>query len=316
MATKKDYYETLGVSKNASKEEIKKAYRKLARRYHPDLNPGKEAEEKFKEIQEANEVLSNEEKRKNYDMLGNSVFERGAGGGRTTWRQQGSPEGVEFHFGGGDSSSGFEDIFEDIFGSMGVGGRRGKKGRNLEFQIEVDFQTAVKGGVKSITVTKPAGAKGGVSTETISVRIPSGVEDGSRIKVPGKGEAEARTGTAGDLYLRVKVTPHPIFKREGDDIYVEVPITVYEAALGAEISVPTIDGTAVMKIPPRTQSGAKLRLKGKGVSNQRNGGQGDQYVVLKIVMPDEISENAKKKFEEMKREIPYNPRTNLEKYLR
>jgi DnaJ-class molecular chaperone with C-terminal Zn finger domain len=276
---KKDYYETLGVSRNASKEEIKKAYRKLARRYHPDLNPEKEAEEKFKEIQEAHEVLSNEEKRKNYDMFGTAGFEPG---GRTTWRtwkgQEGSPEGFEFNFGGNSGATGFEDIFNEMFGAMGMGGKRGRRGRDVEYEIEVDFETAIKGGVKNITITRPA--SGGASTETLSVKIPPGVNNGSRVRVQGKGEP-GRTGVAGDLFLRVRVTQHPIFKREQDDIYIELPITVYEAALGAEVSVPTIDGTAVVKIPPKSQSGTKLRLKGKGSPNPKDRGRGDQYVVLK-----------------------------------
>ncbi|HEX3033509.1 MAG TPA: DnaJ C-terminal domain-containing protein [Thermodesulfobacteriota bacterium] len=314
MAARRDYYEVLGVNKNASKDEIKKAYRKLARRYHPDLNPGKEAEEKFKEIQEAYEVLSNDEKRKNYDMFG-TAGGFGPGGDRTTWRrQEGSPEGFEFSFGTG-GFPGFEDIFEDIFGNIGgAGGRRGRRGRDVEYQIEIDFETAIKGGARNINIPRPASG-GGTSTETLSVKIPPGVKDGSRIRIQGKGDP-GRTGTPGDLYFRVKVTPHPVFKREEDDLYVEVPITIYEAALGADVSVPTVDGTAVVKVPPKTQSGTKLRLKGKGAPNPKNGGRGDQYVILKIVIPDSISEDAKKKFEELKREIPYNPRIHLEKYLR
>ncbi|MBI2485697.1 MAG: DnaJ domain-containing protein [Deltaproteobacteria bacterium] len=315
MAPNKDYYKTLGVSRNASSEEIKKAYRKLARRYHPDLNSGKkEAEEKFKEIQEAYEVLSKEDKRKAYDMYGSSGFQGfQPGQERTTWKwsEESSPRG-DFKFSFGDIG-GFEDIFGEIFGTREPTSRTSRV-RDIEYDIEVDFETAIKGGVRDIKITREMGG-GKISTETISVKIPVGVDDGSRIRIPGKGEAGGR-GTSGDLYLRVKVKPHPIFKRNQDDIYLEVPITFYEAALGAQINVPTIDGTATVTIPPGIQNGTKLRLKGKGVPNIKNKERGDEYVVIKIVMPDHVSENAKKRFEELAKTSPYNPRINLEKYMR
>ncbi len=312
MASKRDYYEVLGVKRDASKEDIKKAYRRLARRYHPDLNPGnKEAEERFKEIQEAYSVLSNDEKRKAYDTFGTAEPQPGAGAGRTTWRwQESSPEGFQFSFG---DFAGLEDILSDIFGT-GEGARGRGRGRDIEYQIEIDFETAIKGGTRDITINRDVGGK--LVTETISVRIPPGVDNGSRIRVPGKGGEGRRGGSAGDLYLTVKVRPHPIFQRDQNDIYLELPITVYEAALGARISVPTIDGTAVVTIPPGVQSGTKLRLRGKGVPHLRDGERGDQYVVVKIVLPEQMSENAKKKFEDLARTIPYNPRVYLEKYLR
>jgi DnaJ-class molecular chaperone len=315
MAPNKDYYKTLGVSRNASSEEIKKAYRKLARRYHPDLNSGKkEAEEKFKEIQEAYEVLSKEDKRKAYDMYGSSGFQGfPPGQERTTWRwsEESAPRG-DFKFSFGDIG-GIEDIFGEIFGTREQSSGTSRV-RDLEYDIEVDFETAIKGGVRDIKLTREMGG-GKISTETISVKIPVGVDDGSRIRIPGKGEAGGR-GTSGDLYLRVKVKPHPIFKRNHDDIYLEVPITFYEAALGAQINVPTIDGTATVTIPPGIQNGTRLRLKGKGVPNIKNKERGDEYVVVKIVMPEHVSENAKKRFEELAKTSPYNPRINLEKYMR
>ncbi len=312
MAPKRDYYEVLGVKKSASKEEIKKVYRKLARRYHPDLNPGnKEAEEKFKETQEAYSVLSNDEKRRAYDAFGSAEPQHGAGTGRTTWRwQEGSPEGFQFNFG---DLSGFEDVLGDIFGARE--GTRGRgSGRNVEYQIEIDFETAIKGGTRDINITRDVGGK--PLTERISVRIPAGVDNGSRIRVPGKGGEARKGGSAGDLYLMVKVRPHPIFQREQSDIYFELPITIYEAALGARISVPTVDGTAIVTVPPGVQGGTRLRLRGKGVPHLKNEGRGDQYVTVKIVMPEEMNEIAKKKFEELARAIPYNPRIHLEKYLR
>ncbi|GIW48185.1 MAG: chaperone protein DnaJ [Deltaproteobacteria bacterium] len=368
MAPKRDYYEILGVPRNASKEEIKKAYRRLARQYHPDLNPGnKEAEEKFKEIQEAYAVLSDDEKRKMYDMYGTAEFQPGTE--RTTWRWTEAPGGgFEFTFG---DFSGFEDIFNEVFGEREPTKVR-RRGRDLEYQLEIDFDTAIKGGVKDITITREticpgcggsgvrvgAGARvcpkcrgsgrslftsflnisracdmcGGsgkistepcntcngsgkrITTETISVKIPAGVDTGSRIRVPGKGEEG--TISNGDLYLVIKVRPHPLFRREQDDLYIEVPITVYEAALGAQISVPTVDGTAVVTIPPGTQSGTKLRLRGKGVPHLRDGGRGDLYVITKIVLPEKINESARKKFEELAKTSPYNPRAHLDKYLR
>lgn len=329
-STVKDYYKILGVSKNATKEEIKKAYRGLARKYHPDLNPdNKDAEEKFKEVQEAHEVLSDEEKRKTYDMFGSAEFRPG---GRTTWKRAGeTPEGQAYEYSySANDFTGFEDIFKDIFGfggQAGAGRSRGEafrdifstvtkerpsRSRDLEYQIEIDFDTAIRGGVRDLSISRQK--QEGVETEKLSVRIPAGVDNGSRIRVQGKGEA--RGSTKGDLYLRVKVKPHPIFTRKGDDIYLEVPVTVYEAALGNKIEVPTIDGTAEMTIPPGVQSGTKLRLKGKGVTNLKTKVRGDQYIEIKIAMPDKINEEDRKKFEELGKSHPYNPRVKFTRYMR
>ena len=325
--TVKDYYKILGVSKTATKEEIKKAYRALARKYHPDLNPGKkDTEEKFKEVQEAHEVLSDEEKRKTYDMFGSAEFRPG---GRTTWkRADDTGQAYEYSYSANDFS-GFEDIFKDLFGSAGEGrpGRgRGKtfrdifstvtkerasRGRDLEYQIEIDFDTAIRGGVRDLSISRQK--QEGVETEKLSVRIPAGVDNGSRIRVQGKGEGG---GAKGDLYLRVKVKPHPIYSRKGDDIYLEVPVTVYEAALGKKIEIPTIDGTAEMTIPPGVQSGTRLRLKGKGVTNLKTKVRGDQYIEIKIAMPDKISDEDRKKFEELEKSHPYNPRAKLSRHMR
>ncbi len=325
--TVKDYYKILGVSKTATKEEIKKAYRSLARKYHPDLNPdNKNAEEKFKEVQEAHEVLSDEEKRKTYDMFGSAEFRPG---GRTTWkRADDTGQAYEYSYSAQDFS-GFEDIFRDLFGSAGEGrpgrGRgetfrdifstvtkeRGSRGRDLEYQIEIDFDTAIRGGVRDLSISRQK--QEGVETEKLSVRIPAGVDNGSRIRVQGKGEGG---GAKGDLYLRVKVKPHPLYTRKGDDIYLEVPVTVYEAALGKKIEIPTIDGTAEMTIPPGVQSGTRLRLKGKGVTNLKTKVRGDQYIEIRIAMPDKISEEDRKKYEELEKSHPYNPRAKLGRYMR
>lgn len=326
--TVKDYYKILGVSKNATKEEIKKAYRRLARKYHPDLNPdNKESEEKFKEVQEAHEVLSDEEKRKAYDMFGSAEF---GPGGRTTWRRAGDTGGQAYEYSySANDFTGFEDIFKDIFGFSGearhgrsrgeafrdifstVTKERPSRGRDLEYQIEIDFDTAIRGGIRDLSISRQK--RDTVETEKLSVKIPAGVDNGSRIRVQGKGEGGDKT--KGDLYLRVNVKPHPIYKRKGDDIYLEVPVTIYEAALGKRIEVPTIDGTAELTIPSGVQNGTKLRLKGKGVTNLKTKARGDQYVVIKIAMPDKIYENERNAFEEMEKSHPYNPRTKFARYM-
>ncbi|MEM7008004.1 MAG: DnaJ C-terminal domain-containing protein [Thermodesulfobacteriota bacterium] len=335
MASVKDYYKILGVNKGANKDEIKKAYRNLARKYHPDHNPdNKEAEEKFKEVQEAHEVLSDDEKRKTYDMFGSAEF---SPGGQTTWRRPGDPSGGSYQYTySAQDFPGFEDIFKDIFGFGGQprsrrgGGRRGggdsfrdifgqgarqepARGKDLEYQIEIDFDTAIKGGVRDITINRQR--LNDVSTEKLSVKIPAGVSTGSKIRVQGKGESGAR-GDQGDLYLKIKVQPHPIFKRTQDDIYLELPITVYEAALGKQVDVPTIDGTAQVSIPAGVQNGTKLRLKGKGAQNLKSKKRGDQYVEVKIVMPDNITKSDKELYEKLGEESPYDPRDKFSKYMK
>ncbi|MCZ6639926.1 MAG: DnaJ C-terminal domain-containing protein [Thermodesulfobacteriota bacterium] len=334
MAAARDYYKILGVSKNASKEDIKKAYRSLARKYHPDLNPDdKMAEEKFKELQEAHEVLSDEEKRKTYDMFGSAEFRPG---GQTTWRRAGDPGGSSYQYTYSSKDfPGFEDIFKDIFGfrgdprarrgaGRGAGGtfrdifsyasrEKPTKGKDLEYQIEIDFNTAIKGGVRDISISRQK--LNNVITEKLSVKIPAGVATGSKIRVQGKGESGGR-GDKGDLYLRIKVKPHPIFKRKQDDIYLELPITYYEAALGKQVDVPTIDGTAKVSIPSGVQNGTKLRLKGKGVQNVKTKARGNQYVEIKIVMPDNIKESDKELFEKLAESNPYDPRTKFSRYMK
>lgn len=335
MASVKDYYKILGVSKNADKAEIKKAYHSLARKYHPDHNPdNKDAEEKFKEIQEAHEVLSDDEKRKTYDMFGSAEFRPD---GQTTWRRAGDPGGSNYQYSySSQDFPGFEGIFKDIFGFGGEprargAGARGRggggfrdifsnvtreqpvKGKDLEYQIEVDFDTAIKGGVRDITISRQK--LNNVNTEKLSVKIPPGVSTGSRIRVQGKGESGGR-GDQGDLYLKIKVKPHPLFTRRLDDIYLELPVTIYEAALGKQIDVPTIDGTAKITIPPGVQNGTKLRLKGKGVPNLKSKKRGDQYVEVKVIMPDDIKESDKKVFEDLAKSSPYDPRTKLSDYIK
>lgn len=323
MSTAKDYYKILGLSRTATKNEIKKAYRDLARKYHPDLNPGdKKAEEKFKEIQEAHEVLSNDDKKKNYDMFGNSSF-----GG------QGRPQGGQSYTYTTEDISGFEDIFKDMFGfggggytrrssksteglgdifGFGGGRREQQKPKDIEHTLTIDFMSAINGGTKDITISsKTPGGK--ASKEKITVKIPPGVDNGSKIRVQGKGEQINRE--RGNLILNVKVTPHPLFKRENDDIYLYLPITIYEALFGAEVDVPTINGSAKLVIPPGVQSGNKLRLKDKGAENIKTKRKGDQFVVLQITMPETPDENIKNLIKEIGNNFPYNPRKKLSQYL-
>ncbi len=413
-ATKKDYYETLGVKKSASAEDIRKAFRKLARKYHPDVNPGdKGAEEKFKALSEANDVLSDPKKRKIYDQLGfysdnidpatADAYAR-AGGGTGGGTSSGFPgggfpggqprssgggnSGANFDFGGFDFSDLFEGAgrgrtsststggggFKDIFSGMFGGGRGGavsdepEPGSDLEYQVNVPFWTAIRGGVMRLNITRrdvcatchgkgytelpgtcpQCGGTGQVTqtggrmkfnvtcprchgtgknittcstchgegtvekTEPLEVRIKPGTRDGQRIRIPGKGNAGAHGGPTGDLYVIIRTGDHPIFRREGDDIHLTVPVSVSEAALGAKVEVPTIDGRAMLKIPPGTQSGQKLRLREKGVpSATQEGKRGDEIVEIKTAVPMPRDERSKEILRELAKLNPEDPRAEL-----
>ena len=326
----KDYYQILGVSRGVSPEDLKKAYRRLARQYHPDMNKGeKKAEERFKEISEAYSVLSEPEKRKQYDMFGGAPFGTGAGGeggfGGVRWEQ--SPGGG-FKFyrsaGGGSEGGGFEapfgdlgGIFSELFDMGGVKrGRqrwgaeeeaRGKrqearKGTDTYTNLEIDFLEAVYGAEARLEIRR------GNRTEKITVKIPPGVDNGSKVRIAGKGNPGERGSDAGDLYINIRVRLHPLFWREEADIYTEVPISIYEAVLGATVSVPTLDGHAKMRIPEGTESGQKFRLKGKGAQILGKKGTGDQYVVVKIVPPKRVDERTRQLFEDAARTNSYNAR--------
>lgn len=300
---KRDYYEILGVPRNATQEEIKRAHRRLVRKYHPDVNKDNPAAtEQFKEVQEAYDVLSEPTKRRNYDQFGHAGVN---GGGtysstasadpfeafRRAHAQQGySRSGVddfEFNFGGGRGVTDFGDIFEQMFG--GRSGRRGRgaaqpppeKGRDIEYTVSLTFEQAVRG------CTLPVQIRRGGQLEVIDVKIPPGVKDGSKIRIKGKGEDLG--GGPGDLYIITNVQPHPYFRRNGLDILLDVPISVYEALLGTKVEVPTLDGKVTVTIPPGTNSHAKLRIKGRGV---KKGDQvGDQYAVVKVVMPKNLNQD-------------------------
>jgi curved DNA-binding protein len=347
MAVKfKDYYETLGVPRTASDTEIKKAFRKLAREYHPDVAKNKkQAEEKFKEINEAYEVLGDAAKRKKYDELGanwssGSEFRAPPGwenfGGGSTYRG-GQPGGqdYEFQFGG----TGFSDFFEQIFGSRGGrggGARPGpmggndfgvEKGRDIEGDIMVTLEEAVRGSVRSVSVRHAAlcdacggtgqkgrqlcGVCGGTGqvarTDTYQVKIPAGVIEGQRLRVPGRGEAAMGRGKAGDLYLRVRLAKHPDFEVEEHNIRYQASLAPWEAVLGANIAVPTMDGKVNIKIPPGTQSGQKLRVRGRGLPD-REGAKGDLIVVTNIEVPEKVSDSERKLWEELAKESTFRPR--------
>jgi molecular chaperone DnaJ len=402
--TKKDYYELLGVKKSATTEDIRKAFRKLARKYHPDVNPGdKTAEEKFKAMSEANDVLSDPKKRKIYDQLGYysdnidpaaaEAYARGGGAGfgaggfgfdpSQTRAGRGGAQEVPYDFGGFDWSEagqqqaggGFRDIFSDLFSRFGGAGAPGgvpqaqpQPGSDLEYQVNVGFWQAIRGAVLRLNISRTdtcatcggsgyqeapgqcpqchgtgqiqqaagrmkfntacprCGGSGknrsvcptchgqGVvqRTEPLEVRIKAGTRDGQRIRLAGKGNAGTMGSPPGDLYIIVRTGEHPVFHREGDDIHVTVPVSVSEAALGAKVEVPTIDGRALLRIPPGTQSGQKLRLREKGVpSATKEGARGDEIVEVKIVVPMPRDEKTKELLREVAKLNPEDPRAEL-----
>lgn len=293
----KDYYETLGVKRNATDDEIKKAYRNLAKKYHPDLHPGnKTFEAKIKEINEAYSVLSDPKKKSDYDLTGHAVFEQGFGGFR--------PEGFDFRSAGQDfEAGGIEDLFGDIFG--GRGRKRTQRGTDVIYEAEVDFLGAAKGTELKLDFGKRTGH------ESLTVKIPPGVDTGSKVRVAGRGETGSGGAPSGDLYIAITVRPHPYFRRVESDIYVDIPINVKEAVLGAEVSVPTIEGFTTIKIPPGTQGGQKLRIKGKGVFGTHARFRGDQYVVMNIAVPKKVDAESKELIERFAEINPYEPRKNL-----
>lgn len=299
---KKDLYAILGVQRTASADDIKKAYRKLARKYHPDTNPGKKsAEERFKEISFAYDILSDPEKRKIYDEFGEEGLQPGFSPERArAYKQWGSQGGFQFNArsaGGRRSSFAFEDFFGDVFGAFSREREKPAPQRSdhIEYTIELDLLEAVRGTSKTISVQRPAsgwGGSAGSTTERLTVKIPAGVDEGARIRLAGKGVARPFKGSAGDLYLNVRIRPHPYLERKGLDLFLDLPVTVGEALRGATATVPTPMSEVKLKIPAGSQSGHKLRLKGKGVTDEKTGKVGDFYVKLMIQIPNNGGERA------------------------
>mgnify|MGYP000108944959 CR=1 FL=1 len=309
----KDYYEILGVKRDASEADIKKAYRSLARKFHPDVSKEANAEEKFKEVAEAYEVLKDKEKREAYDQLGSyqqgQDFRPPPG-----WEQRFSHGGGHADFGGADLG----DIFAELFGGAGRSGRRGGRGgfamqgQDFEVNLEIDIDEAYRGSERSLQLEMPEPSADGRmirTPRTIKVRIPKGVVDGQRMRVPGKG-GRGMGGADGDLYLNIHIRPHPLFKATGHDVYIELPLTPWEAALGTSVEVPTLEGRVRMKVPAGARAGQNLRLPGKGLPKP-HGAAGDLYAVLQIVTPPNLTAEERKLFEELARVSHYKPRAHL-----
>ncbi len=378
MAQKQDYYQVLGVKRGASQDEIRKAYRRLARKYHPDVNPGdKSAEEKFKQLSEAYDILSDAKKREVYDKYGvysdniRDVGRSAPAGGGFDFDWSVFSGGAEPNAPNAGSGSSFRDIFSDLFGGARTatqGRPHALRGADIEIPLALSFEEAINGLTTNINVrrsesctrcngTGESGSNqvtcltcqgtGKISTgggflrfdqscpdcngtgkhrqkctvcngtgivpkyETVKVRIPAGVDTGSRVRVAGKGESGTRSGPPGDLYIVTNVSPHKIFTRKGDNIYCTVPITLPEAALGAKIEVPTVSGKAQLRIPPGTQSGQVFRLREKGSPSLRGNTRGDQYVEVRISLPKIIDEDTKNLLREFAKRNPDNPRVEM-----
>jgi curved DNA-binding protein len=307
----KDYYQVLGVDRNADEKEIKKVYRRLARQYHPDVNPGdKAAEARFKEINEANEVLSDPEKRRKYDALGQQYQRWQQTGGQpggfdwSDWVSASQP-GARSRDAGGSTrveyadlsdlfgSSGFSDFFEAVFGGAGGGsrgaGRGSARGRDLEQEVEITLEDAFSGAQVVLEIN--AGASGG--GRKLEVKIPAGVKTGSRVRVSGEGMPGVGSGARGDLYLRIKVMPHPTFERRNDDLHCDVQVDLFTALLGGEARVPTVSGPVVLRIPAGTQTGRVFRLSGQGMPSLRAGApaaRGALYAKARVILPENLSD--------------------------
>jgi DnaJ-class molecular chaperone len=321
----KDYYSTLGVSREATPEEIQKAYRNLARKFHPDMNPDDAtAKKKFQEVQAAFEVLSDAEKRKLYEQYGSNYEAMGAGGpgggpggGPRQWRYtttsgpQTFPFDIDDLFGeggaeGGAGGGGFADLFKHL--GRGRGGRRtprAERGGDLRHELTVPFATAVLGGQAALTVQRQNG-----NVETIKVKIPAGIEDGKKIRLRGQGEPGVGDAPAGDILLTIHVSPHPYFRRSGNRLDVRVPITLGEAAQGAKVDVPTPHGTIALTVPPNTSSGTRLRIKGHGV-RPANQPPGDLFAEMEVVLPPGLTADQRQQLADISARHPQQPRAEL-----
>jgi DnaJ-class molecular chaperone len=314
---KKDYYELLGVERSASDDEIKRAFKKLARKFHPDVNPGdNKAEDRFKEISEAYAVLSDGEKRRKYDMMGHAAFSGG-----NPWGARGAPQNVEDIL----REFGIGDIFGSIFGSGGGSRARGggfwssprpqgpTKGQDVNYSMEIGFDDALRGMSTTITVPKTEVRNGSPrrTTERIQVKIPAGVSSGSKVRLAGKGEPSRTGGSPGDLFIITKVQPHKFFERKGDNLYLDLPISLGESVLGTRVEIHTYEGTTKMTIPPCTQSGQTFRLSGKGAPHLKGKGKGDLYVTARVQIPDHVDDGSQELIREFERRNPSAPRSEM-----
>ena len=310
-----DYYQTLGVERGATPDQIQKAYRDLARKYHPDLNPDdKTAKEKFQKVQAAFDVLNDADKRAKYDRFGSAFESAGRGPGGGPWPGADGAGGVKFEefdlgdiFGAqfGETGGGFADIL----GNLGRGGRAGKtprRGRDLTHELTVPFATAVLGGEAVINVERDDGR-----VDTLTVKIPAGIEEGQKIRLRGQGEPGRRNGEAGDILIEIHIAPHPFFQRRGKRLDVQLPVKLSEAVLGAKVDVPTPKGTISLRIPPNTSSGTKLRVKGHGVA-PKGEEPGDLFAEVQIMLPKDLGTADQKAVEEIEqRHSSFNPRSDL-----
>jgi len=324
----RDYYQILGLQRAASADEVKTAYRRLARKYHPDVSKEADAEARFKEVQEAYEVLKDPEKRAAYDQLGSewksgqqfrpppdfgSGFEFGGGAPRSGRRTGRARAG---HATGGDGEAfageGFSDFFSSLFGGGSpFGGAERHGGRDHHARIDIDLEQAFHGTTSTLELKRPEVKGDGtleVRTHTVRVTIPAGVTEGQLIRLAGQGEGAGEGGRAGDLYLEAHILPHRLYQLDGRDVTLTLPVAPWEAALGASVKVPTLGGPVEMHIPPGAQSGQKLRLRGRGFPGKR---PGDQYVQLKVVLPPANSPEAKALYGEMRAKLPFNPRADF-----
>ncbi|HEY0489431.1 MAG TPA: DnaJ C-terminal domain-containing protein [Telluria sp.] len=306
----KDYYQTLGVEKNASADDIKKAYRKMVRKFHPDLSKASDAEKKTKEINEAYEVLGDAEKRAAYDELGR--------GHRPGQPFQPPPDwGSAYDFGGGGDGAGAEDFFSELFAHAGRRGQRGAgaqfkmRGDDVHAAISVPLEDSYHGAERTITLRAPErDAQGRVVTRerSLSVNIPKGVLPGQQLRLTGQGHPGVNGGAAGDLYLEIQLQPDARYRVEGRDVYENVPVAPWEAALGAQIDVPTPSGQVQVTVPAGSQSGRKLRLKGRGIPGKP---PGDLYLILDVVLPPANDARARELYQTMAREMAFNPRARI-----
>ena len=334
---KRDYYDVLGISRTANADEIRKAHRKLVRQYHPDVAKNSpKSEDKFKEVQEAYDVLSDDTRRKNYDQFGHAGVDGGAGGpsgggdpfeafrraqqqnprggGRGSGaRWQAAPNVSVEDFETGEGNAGFADIFEQFFGGQRPPGRgpqadprarprtQQQRGEDIEYPVTLTFAQAARGMTLPLQINRDG------KLETIDVKVPAGVKEGSRVRIKGRGQ-QVMGGEAGDLFIVTKVLAHPYFRREGVDIYLDVPISMYEALLGTKVEVPTLDGPVTLTIPPGTSTGAKMRIKGRGI--ERGAEKGDQFVMPRVVVPKQLDEDSRKLVQELEVKSPVDARAD------